>query len=409
MTKKQEIIIVNIEVICLYCEHCGKKIDQDSIYCTYCGKKVKNTKEKNEKKTKNDPKPESKILLTILLLSIFGFVFYHELTYFNSPENAIHQYLKDWKNKNYDALLNTLNIENAEFTSQAIFTKALQEKKEFQIIDYQIQSCEESETKKEAECRITYQTDSNGITYQKTYQLERQEKNRLWIFAEWKVKNTDFEVLEDWTLYLPKDSQGTLEQINLIDYRNTEKDKNGFDAYTIDRILKGNYELNLKLNTGITLNSSIKIASKEYTYQFNIQDISTEYQDELKKIGEELILEIYTGIIEKKEFDQLTTNYEISNIKTTYEKIKKEINTKITLNKFSINELKITNIKMSENGNLILTYQMNYQYAFKYMNNQKEMTHNGESNDTFYITMKDANLNEVEKIESLVTYFSKKY
>ena len=25
----------------MYCEHCGKKIDLDSVFCEHCGKKIK--------------------------------------------------------------------------------------------------------------------------------------------------------------------------------------------------------------------------------------------------------------------------------------------------------------------------------------------------------------------------------
>ena len=409
MTKKKELIIVNIEVICLYCEHCGKKIDEDSIFCTYCGEKVKKEEKKPQKTEERKKKTEPKILLMIILILLFGFIFYHELTYFNSAENAIHQYLKDWKNKNYDSILNTLNIESTDFTSKTMLIKSLKEKKELQMFDYQIHSCDYETDKKEAKCYITYQTESNGITYEKVYQLERQEKNRLWIFAEWKVKNKEIEILEDWTIYLPKDSIAELEQVDLTPYRNIEKDKDGFEAYTIDKIFKGNYELNLKLNTGMILNSHIKIKNSEYNYQFNMQDISEEYKNEIKKIGEELISEIYTGIIEKKEFKDLSSNYDIDPIKSNYEKVKKEIEQEITLTKFSLNEIKVTNVKIEENGNLICTYQMNYQYTFQYKKEGKDLEHTGESNDTFYITMKDANLSEIEKIESLVTYFSKKY
>lgn len=393
----------------MYCEHCGKKIDEDSIFCTYCGEKVKKEEKKPQKTEERKKKTEPKILLMIILILLFGFIFYHELTYFNSAENAIHQYLKDWKNKNYDSILNTLNIESTEFTSSSMLTKAFQEKKELKMLNYQIQNCEYNQNNTEAKCRITYQIDKNGITFEKTYELKKQKPNRLWIFTEWTINNNEIEVLDNWTIYLPKDSMAYLEQIDLKNYRNPEKDKSGFDAYTIEKIFKGSYELNLKMNTGMTLNAPIKVQNSEYTYQFSMQDISEEYKNEMKKIGEELISEIYSGIIDKKSFEDINSNYDISKLKSTYEKIKNEIEEDINLTKFLINDMKITNIKMNENGNLILTYQMNYQYSFTYTKEKKEITHDGESNDTFYVTVKNANLSEIEQIDSLVTYFSKKY
>ena len=52
---------------------------------------------------------------------------------------------------------------------------------------------------------------------------------------------------------------------------------------------------------------------------------------------------------------------------------------------------------------------MNYQYKFDYKIKEETKSHFGESNDTFYITVKNTDLNEIEKIDSLVSYFSKKH
>ena len=52
---------------------------------------------------------------------------------------------------------------------------------------------------------------------------------------------------------------------------------------------------------------------------------------------------------------------------------------------------------------------MDYEYELNIQTNGKNETHQGKSSDVFYMTVKDIELNEIENIDSLVTYFSKKY
>ena len=64
---------------------------------------------------------------------------------------------------------------------------------------------------------------------------------------------------------------------------------------------------------------------------------------------------------------------------------------------------------MDAEGKIIVTFQMNYSYQFEYFIDKEKKTHEGNSNDIFYLTFKNTELKEIEKIDSLVSYFSKKY
>ncbi len=398
-------------MILLYCEQCGKKIDDDSKYCEFCGCKIKKEDSNNltlKERRKNEHKNETKYLFLLLLFSIFGYIFYQELKYFNSPENAINHYLKDWKNKNYDSILNTLNIENEEFTSIEQFKNAFNEKHEFEISDYQISHCETVE-EENAICYITYQTEKNDIQYEKKYKLIKNATNRLWIFTNWSIQNEEYLPLEEWHLYLPKDSIGKINNIDLLPYRSKEKDKTGYDCYVIPKIFKGTYELSIQLNNGMTVKNKVKIKNQKYSYQFSINDITEEFQAEIKKMGTEIIHTLYNGVVRQQKWEDLTSSYDIQKIKKNYETLKTEITKEINLKHFQIVEMKVIGLEINEEGKLYLSFQMNYDYTIEYQEGDKIKNHQGNSNDTFYLTMKNIDLKEVEKIDSLVSYFSKKY
>ncbi len=391
----------------MYCEECGKKIDLDSKFCENCGTEVKRKQKKILMTTKHPL--ETKILITLIIISIFGFIFYQELKYFNSPENAINSYLKDCKNQNYDRILENLNISNSEFTSKEMLQKRHINKEEVKINDFKIIGCNYEGDKKTAKCEITYTTDKNSINSTKIYQLKRKESKRLLLFADWEIENQDIEIINDWTLYLPKDASAQLEQIKLDQYRDEQKDKTGYDAYIIPSIFKGNYNLDLKTQNGITLNTIIKVNSSSYTYQFNLKDISEDMKSSLKNLAIETINTFYEGVINNRKKEDLKCNYDIEKILNTYDELKEDIESDIKLKKFEIKNLKITDLNMNEEGNLFVTYQMSYQYEFDYNDKNTTKNHKGESNDTFYITIKNTDLKEIEKIDSLVSYFSKKY
>ncbi|MCI8575651.1 MAG: zinc-ribbon domain-containing protein [Bacilli bacterium] len=388
----------------MYCEFCGKKIDEDAKFCEHCGKKITThnivTKEKNPN--------ETKILLIIIFMSIFGFLFYQELKYFNSPESAINHYLKNLKNQNFENILNNLNIAPNDFNTKEMLKKQTDLNENIFIKDFKILQCT-YENEKKAKCEINYTTQKNGINTNKTYFLKKNENKRLFLFTDWIIENQDFELIDDWTLYLPKDATGELEGTDLKKYRNQEKDKPGYDAYSIQHLLKGKYNLAVTMNTGISLNKVIKITSNTFTYEFTLKDISEEMNAKIISLGKDIVDMFYQGIIENKRKEELSSNYEISNLLNIYEELKKDIEKNIILKKFDINNLKITHIDMDEEGRIIVTYQMNYHYEFDYINDNEKKTHEGQSNDTFYITIKNTELKNIEKIDSLVSYFSKKY
>lgn len=387
----------------MYCEHCGKKLDEDSKYCEFCGEKI--ILKKEEKQKEKNPN-ETKILLIMIIIAIFGFIFYQELKYFNSPENAINNFLKDYKNQNYSAILENLNIEDSEFTSSEILKN--KEEDLANITEFKVIKCSYNNNS-EALCEVSYKTSKNDRETLKTYQLKKKEAKRLGIFTEWIIENQDIEILSNWTLFLPKDSIALLEGIELKKYRSEEHDKTGYDAYTIPNILKAKYQLTLTTNSGISLSSTIKVNTNSYTYQFNLNDISEEMKQSILNLGKSTIQTFYEGIILGKKKEELESTYDINKILPTYDTLKNEIESDLKLKEFNILNLKITNLELQEEGKLHITYQMNYQYKFDYKIKEETKSHFGESNDTFYITVKNTDLNEIEKIDSLVSYFSKKH
>lgn len=388
----------------MYCENCGKKIDDDAIFCEHCGTRLKESKNKLETQLPKELSRENKTIIVIIIIIGFVFLFFLELKFFNSPDNAIHNYLKNWENKNYDNILESLNISDSKFTSKEVFSKVYPDLNEFNIIDFKVSGCEVQKNKNKAICHITYTTDKKGISYEKDYILEKKEKNRLFLFANWEVIQSDFKVTNDFLLYTPTGSQIYLMNQNLEEYQIKEEMKKGYDCYKIPSIFQGIYPLKVVLENGMSLEKNISITNKDYTYKFNLKDASQELINELENLGKEVVETIYQGIMKKENFESLKINYKIEEIKNTYELLKKDLE-ESGLTKFEINEIKITNMEMMEDNNLSLSFRMNYRYDLK----DGEKLHSGESNDSFYITLKNLETKEILKLESLVTYFSKKY
>ncbi len=388
----------------MYCENCGKKIDEDAIFCEHCGNKLKETAINiTVEKKKKELSQENKIILAILCIIGFVFLFFLELKYFNSPDNAIHNYLKNWENKNYDNLLADLKIEESKFTNKEIFSKVYPDLNEFKMTDFKVTGCEMKKNKNQAICHVSFKTENHNFTYEKDYVLEKKEKNRLILFTNWEIIQTNIKTLSDVLIYLPTGAKAFLMEQNLEEYLEKEELKKGYDCYKIPLIFQGTYPLKIILENGMSLEKKITIKNKEYTYHFNLKDASQELTDEMEKLGKDVIETIYLGAIEKKEFQSLNSIYKIEELKNTYDKFKKELeNTGLT--KFQINEIKLTNIKMLEEGNIYLSFRADYTYEIK----EGENVYKKESNDSFYITINNIDKKEILKIESLVTYFRKK-
>lgn len=388
----------------MYCEDCGKKIDCDSVYCEYCGHKVGEEEIYHPKKRSK----ENKILWIVLLFVCFGFLFFWELKYFNSAENAMQNYLKNWETKNYDVILTKLQIDKNEFISVDTFQKAFEKEPEFQLTDFQVTNCTYQNNGKSAICYVSYQTSKNGPYVETVFQLERKAKNRMLLFADWTIQDTKFSTIKDWKLYLPSDSQGSIMGINLEEYRYPNDDKTGYDCYRIPEIFAGNYSLQMTLKNGMEISKEIMVSNRDYTYQFHVQDISDDFKGQLEGLGTSIIETIYQGISSKTPFEDLKSSYDISELSKSYETLLEETK-ESDLTNFKVMEMNITGIELNEEGKLYLSYQMSYEYDLVYLKDEKEVKHHGKSNDTFYVTISSLELKEIEKIDSLVTYFSKKY
>lgn len=378
----------------MFCEYCGKKIDEDSNFCEHCGKKIL-TKKKLSK--------EKKTGLIIILFLVFFYIFFLELKYFNSPENAINSYLKNRNNNDYENVLKNLNIESGPFTSKEAYLNVTKSTMD----SFTIHSCEYDETKQNAVCHVTIET-KNDTSQKETFYLEKKEKKRLGIFTDWIIKTNDIKTTKDWHIYLPKDFKAKLANIDLDSYQSNEETKNGYDCYIIPEIFMGDYQLELTLPNEEIIKKEIQVSTNSYTYELKKEDISEEQKSELEQLGTHIIELFYNSSVTKKPFAELETTYNIKKLEETYNKLVHEIE-KTDLISFKVNEIAITGIEMTENCNIKITYQMNYNYHLKYETNETKEEHQGTSNDTFYITTQTMEWNDIEKMESLVTYFSKKY
>lgn len=404
----------------MYCEYCGKKMDEDSVFCEHCGKKIEEETKKTETKkiearkiekevVKKRHPAETRILFAIILVVVFGYVFFLELRHFNSPENAMNGIMKDFREQNYQAILENFGIENNEFISSEIFSNVYKDKlDELKIFDYQVVSCD-LKTESKANCTVSYKTSKNGITEQKNYDLVLKEEKKFLLFQDWALEETNVKAINDYILYLPKDSQALLLGKELNNYRSSLNDKDGYDAYKIPKLFNGIYPLEITFSNGMKMSKELAVTKESYTYQFAVSDLTEEYKKQLTDLSENLMNTFYQGIINKTKFEELKTNYDINLLKETYDKLGKDILKDTKLTNFQVGKIRLTDLELTESGEFYLTLQMNYDYTLSYFVNEKETIHNGKSNDTFYIIIKNAEMKEITKLESLVTYFSKKY
>lgn len=378
----------------MYCEHCGKKIDIDSRFCEYCGARVKDIQNENDVKHVSK---ESKTVFFFVLFIGFILLFLFELRYFNSPNNAMQNYLKAWENENYDVILDSLMMEESKFITKDVFLSVFENAKEKDLKKFQVSTCDYENNKREATCSVSFVL-KNGNSYEKMYHLKKEENHKMILFTNWKVENDDIEVIQDFLLYLPNATKGTLMNEPLEEYRYVDGDKSGYDCYKIPSLLKANYRLEVDM-MGTTIQKDIFIKRKEYTFAFDNHDLTEESKKKLLLLGKDIVTSFYNSAIGQAESVE-SSDYNFSLTDEIYQKFKHDIASS-GLTKFEVNEIKVMHISMKEDGKVVISFQMNYGYT---LNNNKK----GTSNDTFSITFQNIDLKIIESIDSLVTYFSRK-
>ncbi len=360
----------------MYCIYCGKKIKEEDRYCKYCGKKVKKETFLNSK--------EMKIGLLLVGIACILTITVQVVKTLTSPNYVSYVYMKNIQKKNYKALLKNTN--QTTFVNEKTLESLIENDEDYQIKDFQVDSCEMNE---EPTCKITILTKKKGTI---TKRLHLQGKKLFNLIKTYQIKD-EWKTKEDWYLYLPENSEAYLDGISLDSYKTDENQKEHFDGYKIPSILEGTHELDLTWNT-MTLHREIHIEANAYTYNLEKNDLEENMNQLLIQKSIHTIELLYQSIEEKKSFEEIP-NIE-NDLKETYQKLQQKDVEKIT--NYQIANANILGMQV-ENGEILITMQLTYQYEIKEAKKEK--------NDTCFITF-DNTLKNIKKIDSLVTYFSEK-
>lgn len=410
----------------MFCEKCGNKLDTDSLFCEYCGYKVTDAVNLNGQisvNSANDFVPvkkkmskKTKIILgvigiiVVILGSLYGYI-YSQTT----AKNVLKNYMNSMSNGNMSDLFDCLDIEESEFVSKEQFIKVNDDKNTQKIFSYSIGDVTYSTDKKTAVFKIKYRYNASDNDIEKAITLTKNDKNKYLIFDNWKVQTTDYGTVKDFEVRTLKESKVTING-KKVDKKYLDKDasKDYMDVYVIPRLLVGINEIifELPLGSKVTKKVDIKSYNTYYIPNFDVDDLSNKELAAITNLGKNTINTIYNGIINGKNFSDISGDLifdksNTTNLTNSYDNLVYDINDNYSgtkLIKFDIKDISVTSMTMSTSG-LLVNYQVKYEYSVLYDTN-KTNTATKDNNIKLYLDYGHSKY-ELKNIYYMVTYFSK--
>lgn len=336
----------------MYCEECGKKNIKSARFCENCGHKLKKEivikpKPKEIIPEKRAKKNKKFFIIGFVILIFLIFIYFVFLSNF-SAKNVAKKYFVSFMECDSDTY-DYLNIEDKEFTSKEIFSEIFDEDVDF--LNYRVVSENVSDDHLSATVMINY-TLSNSKTQTKKIHLKRDGR-----LSFWKVENEDFVIIEDKKIKAPSNSKIYLEDV-LVSSKYLKD-----DVYTIPSMFKGEYDVTVVLENGLTLEDDVVFNSFGSA---NLCSLSVKDEDKLKDSITSSVNLIYDNIISDKDLDV-----------SGYDDFKKSVSKKNIVD-FDLKKIDILDTTVKDNL-LHVSFKMNYEYVYTYdwFGSEKEKSKSG--------------------------------
>ena len=243
------------------------------------------------------------------------------------------------------------------------------------------------------------------------------------IFDEWELANDNISVLgidlvEDYQIRVPKGAKVSVEGIELTNkYLSSEESTDELDVYVIPNLFATTIDIKTVLPSGIEINDeeSVSRYNSRYTAELSLKALSDDMVTKIQEQIENDLTTMYANIIAKKDWNAVKESYSYNNVNLSdlqdeyvelYEDIAEDDDK--TLKSFEVTNVTLTNVKLSDDGELVVSAKFNYNYTIDYQTYKDETkTKEGKSSYNTTITYDYfENAYKIKDIYGTVTYFS---
>lgn len=397
----------------MFCPECGSKNEKYAKFCGECGAKIIDDSPKAKVIGPSNKKPmkkKTKIILAIIVIICASLIVFFGVGINKFKASSVaKEYFIALKDKDESKLYKYLDVKDSGFTIKKIFEKVYNGDKE-NIINYSVVEEAASADGLNALVTINYTKKGSSKKYSETISLFKEKSKKLFFFDNWKISNESSMLVENNKFNVPKNSELILEGIK-VDKKYLKNSKNSeYDTYVIPELFIGKYSVKVILKNGLQLTENVKVDSVGAN---NLTDLKLDNSIEktLEKDLPSIIEKLYGSAIEDKDFSEIKTDYEyeganLDSFEESYNHFVDYLSD--SLKEFKVTDIDIENIKVTSDGLLYVTVDVDYEYTLNYSFFGEEKNKTDESDDVMYLTFDYVKDNfKLVDISSMASYFSK--
>ena len=415
----------------MFCAECGTKNEVGAQFCESCGQKLENEvvttattvapKESKSFSTKfKEMSTKNKIIAVVSTLVVVALVvLYFVLGNMTKPEVIAEKFFNASMSYDTDTVYGFIDAGESAFTTKEMFKKvSLKDVKEDEIpkvLNYTVGEPRTSVDGLSTTVTITYVLEGKDNSQTADIKLVKAKENKWLLFDNWKVNVTGTEIVNGYQIKVMKGSKLTVEGVEVDKkYIDSKESSESLDVYSMPSMFGAKYDIKITLPIGVELEDDINVRKDSYyKYSLSLSGLTDKVQEKLKTAVKTNVQAIYSGVTEKKSFDDIKSTFEykgadLTELKDAYEDLVDDISDSITLTKVNIKEVKLSSVSINSDDNLYVYAKVTYDYSLTYQSGEETKTNEENDYDYMYLTFDYAN-NSFKLVDaySLNTYFSK--
>lgn len=416
----------------MFCGECGAKIKKNAAFCEECGAKVpKESSEEKETIVEEKPyKPMSKKkkigLLALVIVVVIAIVGYNILQKKFGPEGVATAYFEALVSNDLDKIYDSLKLDgDTTFITKEVFKEVFDQDDNSlaDVTNYKLSDVDYSDDELTATVNFAVTKEDSSGEQTVSIDVVKQSGKKFLIFDEWELANDNITVLgidlvENYQIRVPKGAKVSVEGIELTSkYMDSEESTEELDVYVIPNLFATTIDIKTILPSGIEINDeeSISRYNSSYTAELSLKALSDDMVTKLQEQIKSDLTTMYANIIAKKDWNAVKESYSYNNVNLSalqeeyvelYEDVAEDEDK--TLKAFEVTNVTLTNVKLSDDGELVVSAKFNYNYTIDYQTYKDETkTKEGKSSYNTTITYDYfENAYKIKDIYGTVTYFS---
>ncbi|MFV0249944.1 MAG: hypothetical protein ACK5HP_02780 [Bacilli bacterium] len=391
---------------CPKCEWNGTKKD---IYCEKCGKKLVKTSKTLGKKVKEKistiptNKKRKFIILCICIFVIIGIL--ELFAYFNSPKFIATKYFKALIANDTKEIYEYLETSASTFVTENLLTEKIETLGA--VSSYSVNNIQQSNNS--AIVTFVYTLENSSREYVATVSLTKSSKNHYLIFDNWTINSG--KLVENINIKLPKNSKVTIDSISLDNYLSSKYSNDYYDVYVIPTMIKGDYKIQITLESGIVSEDNISIESNT-TYTLGNITLDDNLEESLSSKVINSLNNLYIAALNSKNFSEISSEYfyensNLDDLESSYKSLKKHItNSMVDLKSINFTNADIESVILNNTGKLQIVLTVTYNYTSSYTNDSETIEYSGNDIDTKVVVLFDYSNEEYQIYDYSSLYVS---